>query len=96
MCERNSSADVKVSEEGDRGRASGTGADIPLQLMVKTMARQTFPLKRMGVNGGPDIHLRPVVDPTLEHVDGFKGVCDPLERSLSWRWLLARLVTLLK
>ena len=69
ICERNSSADTKVSEEGEGGGAPGTGAEIPLQPVVKTMVRQAVPLQPMDVHGGADIHLQPVEDPTLEQVD---------------------------
>ena len=67
-CERNNSADTKASEEGGGG-APGTGAEIPLQPMVKTMVRQAVPLQPMEVHGGADIHLQPVEDPTPEQVD---------------------------
>ncbi|GAB0186006.1 mitochondrial enolase superfamily member 1 [Grus japonensis] len=36
-CERNNSADTKVSEEGGGGGAPGTRAEIPLQPVEKTM-----------------------------------------------------------
>ena len=68
-CERNNSADTKVREEGGGGGAPGTGAEIPLQPMVKTMARQAVFLQPMEINGGADIHLQPVEEPTLEQVD---------------------------
>ncbi|GAB0176471.1 hypothetical protein GRJ2_000112300 [Grus japonensis] len=65
-CERNNPADTKVSEEGGRGGAPGTKAEIPLQPIEKTMVRQAVPLQPMEVNGGADIHLQPVEDPMLE------------------------------
>ena len=68
-CERNNSADTKVSEEGGGGGAPGTGAEIPLQPVVKTMVRQAVPLQPMEVHGGADIHLQPLEDPTLEQGD---------------------------
>ncbi|GAB0189323.1 hypothetical protein GRJ2_001397600 [Grus japonensis] len=56
ICERKNSADTKVSaEEGGRGGAPGTRAEIPLQPMED--------------DGGADIYLQPVEDPTLEQVD---------------------------
>ena len=69
ICERNNSADTKVSEEGGGGGAPGARAEIPLQLVVKTMVRQVVALQPMEVNSGADIHLQPVEDPTLEQVD---------------------------
>jgi len=68
--ERNNSADTKVIEEGGGGGASGgTGAEIPLQPMEKTMVRQAVPLQPMEVHGGTDIHLQPMEDHTAEQVD---------------------------
>ena len=69
ICERNNSADTKVSEEGGGGGAPGARAEIPLQLVVKTMVRQAVPLQPMEVNGGADIHLQPTEDPKPEQVD---------------------------
>ena len=66
ICERNNSADTKVSEEGRGGGAPCAGAEIPLQPMVKTMVRQAVPLQPMEVNSGADIHLQPVEDPRPE------------------------------
>ncbi|KAK4831110.1 LOW QUALITY PROTEIN: hypothetical protein QYF61_015413 [Mycteria americana] len=88
ICERNNSADTKVSEGGGGGGAPGTGAELPLQLMVKTMVRQAVPLRRMEVNGGADLHLQPVEDPTLEQVDVPEGGWDPVG-NLHWSRLLA-------
>ncbi|GAB0183117.1 hypothetical protein GRJ2_000777000 [Grus japonensis] len=69
-CERNNSADTKVSAEGGGGGAPGARAEIPLQQPVeKTMVRQAVPLQPMEVNGGADIHLQPMEDPTPEQVD---------------------------
>ena len=69
ICERNHSAGTKVREEGGGGGAPGARAEIPLQPMVKTMVRQVVPLQPMEVNGGADVHLQPVEDPTPEQVD---------------------------
>ena len=66
--ERNNCADTKVSEEGEGGGAPGTGAEIPLQPVVKTMVRQAVPLQPMEVHGGADIPLQPVEDPMPEHL----------------------------
>ncbi|PKU47235.1 hypothetical protein llap_2476 [Limosa lapponica baueri] len=52
------------------------------------MVRQVVPLQLIDINGGADIHLQPVEDPTPELVDMPEGDCDPLE-SQDWRSLLA-------
>ena len=78
-CERNNSADTKVSEEGGGGGAPGTGAEIPLQPVVKTMVRQAVPLQPPEVHGGADIHPQPVEDPVSEQVNVPEGSCDPVE-----------------
>jgi len=78
LCERNNSADTKVSEEGEGGDAPGTGTEIPLQPMEKTIVRQAVPLQPMEVHGGAHIHLQPMEDPTPEHVD-LKGAVTPYE-----------------
>ncbi|GAB0187535.1 AN1-type zinc finger protein 5-like [Grus japonensis] len=80
--------DTKVSAEGGGGAAPGTGAEIPLQPMVKTMVRQAVPLQLMEDDGGADIHLQPMKDPMLEQVDASKGGCDPMG-SPCWSRLLA-------
>ncbi|GAB0175634.1 hypothetical protein GRJ2_000028600 [Grus japonensis] len=54
-CERNNSADTKVSEEGGAGGAPGAGAEIPLQPLEKTMVRQAVPLQPMEDDGGAEI-----------------------------------------
>ena len=69
MCERNNSAGTEVSEEVGGGGAPGTRAEIPVRRVEKTMVRQAVPLQPMEVNGGADIHLQPVEDPTPEQVD---------------------------
>ena len=68
MHERNSSADTKVREGGGRGTPH-TGADIPLQPMVKVMVRQAVPLHPTEVHSGADIYLQPMEDPTPEQGD---------------------------
>jgi len=60
MCERNNSADTKVSAEGGAGGAPGTKAELPLQTVMKTMVRQAVPLQLMEAHGGADSHLQPV------------------------------------
>jgi len=93
ICERNNSADTKVSEEGGGGGAPGAGAEIPLQPVVKIMMRQAVALQPMKVHGGADIHLQPVENPTPEQVPG--RTCGLMERGAQARaGLLAGLVTL--
>ncbi|GAB0182854.1 acid sphingomyelinase-like phosphodiesterase 3b [Grus japonensis] len=62
-CERNNSADTKVSEGGGGGGAPGARAEIPLQPVEKTMVRQAVPLQPMEDNDGTEIppaaHGRP-------------------------------------
>ncbi|PKU46413.1 protein pxr1-like [Limosa lapponica baueri] len=53
ICERNNSADTKVSEEVG-GSAPDAGAEIPLQPVVKTIP---VPLQPMEVQSGADTHL---------------------------------------
>ena len=69
LCERNNSADIKVSEEGGGGGAQDARAEISLQTVMKTMVRQAVPLQTMDVHSGADIHLQPVEDPMPEQVD---------------------------
>ncbi|KAK4811365.1 hypothetical protein QYF61_027594 [Mycteria americana] len=52
------------------------------------MMRQAVPLQAMEVNGGTDIHLQPMEDPTPEQVDVPKGGCDQVE-SPCWALLPA-------
>ncbi|GAB0180577.1 AN1-type zinc finger protein 5-like [Grus japonensis] len=92
-CERNSSADTQVSADGGGGGAPGAEAEIPLQPVEKTMARQAVPLQPMDIDGGADIHLQPLEDPTLEQVDVPKGGCDSMG-SPHWSRLLAGPVAL--
>ncbi|GAB0207708.1 epimerase family protein SDR39U1 [Grus japonensis] len=77
-------AAIKLSAEGEGGGAPGARAKIPLQPVV----RQAVPLQPMEVNGGADIHLQPMEDPTPEQVDAPKGGCDPVG-SPRWSRLLA-------
>ena len=68
ICKRTNPADPQVSVEGGGGDAPGAGAEIPLQLMGKTMVRQAVPLQPREVHGGADLHLQPREDPTPEQV----------------------------
>ncbi|GAB0187306.1 hypothetical protein GRJ2_001195900 [Grus japonensis] len=56
--------------------------------MEKPMVRQAVPLQPMEDDGGTDIHLQPMEDPTLEQGDAPKGGCDPVG-SPHWSRLLA-------
>ncbi|GAB0206558.1 AN1-type zinc finger protein 5-like [Grus japonensis] len=56
--------------------------------MVKTMVRQAVPLQPMENDGGADIHLQPMENPTPEQVDAPKGGCDPMG-SPCWSKFLA-------
>ncbi|GAB0180280.1 AN1-type zinc finger protein 5-like [Grus japonensis] len=57
------------------------------------MVRQAVPLQPMEDDGGADIHLQPVEDPTPEQVEAPKGGCDPMG-SPQWSRLLAGPVAL--
>ncbi|KAJ7406680.1 protein pxr1-like [Pitangus sulphuratus] len=70
LCERNNSADTKVSEERGGGGVPGTGVEIPLQPVVQVMVKQAVPLQSMEVHGGAEIHLQPTEDPRSKQVDG--------------------------
>ncbi|GAB0177816.1 hypothetical protein GRJ2_000246900 [Grus japonensis] len=52
------------------------------------MVRQAVPLQPMEVDGGADIHLQPMEDPTPEQVEAPEGGCDPVG-SPHWSKLLA-------
>ncbi|GAB0185750.1 hypothetical protein GRJ2_001040300 [Grus japonensis] len=69
ICERNNSADTRVSADGGGGGASGARAEILLQPMEETMVRQAVPLQPIEVDGGADIHLQPMEDPMPEQVN---------------------------
>jgi len=57
-CERNNSADTKVSEEGGGRRCSRCcSRESSLAALMKIMVRQVVPLKPMEVHGGADIYL---------------------------------------
>ncbi|GAB0183513.1 AN1-type zinc finger protein 5-like [Grus japonensis] len=56
--------------------------------MVETMMRKAVPLQTMEVNGGADIHLQPMEDPTPEQVEAPERGCDPMG-SLRWSKFLA-------
>ncbi|PKU46660.1 protein pxr1-like [Limosa lapponica baueri] len=92
ICERNNSADAKVSEEGGGEGAPRARTEIHLQPVVKTTVRQAAPLQPMEVNGGADTHLQPMED--CVRAGGCpKGGCDPVGRPC-WSRLLAEPVDL--
>ncbi|PKU41961.1 protein pxr1-like [Limosa lapponica baueri] len=84
--ERNNSADTKVSEEKGGGGASGIGADIPLQLVVKIMVKQAVPTQIMEVHNGADIYCSPWRTPCWSRWMP-EASCDPVG-SPCWRRLL--------
>ncbi|GAB0177871.1 hypothetical protein GRJ2_000252400 [Grus japonensis] len=92
-CESNNSADTQISAEGGGGGAPGTGAEIPLQPMEKTMVRQAVPLQPMEVDGEQRFHLQPMENSTPEHMETPNGGCDPVG-SPHWSRLLAGPVAL--
>jgi len=74
-CERNNSADTKVSNEEGGGGSSGARAEtFPLQPVMKTMVRQAVSLQPTEVCGGADLHLQPMevcggADPHLQPME---------------------------
>ena len=92
ICERNNSANTKVSEEGGEEVLQEPEQRFALQPMEKPIVRQAVPLQPLEVHGGADIHLQPVEDPTLEQVEAPEGGYDPVG-SLRWSRLLAGPVT---
>jgi len=72
--------DTKVSEEGGgEGGARDTGAEsLPLQLVIKTMVRQVFPLQPMQVHSGADLHLQHMEGTPHQSRWMAKGGCDPV------------------
>jgi len=83
--DRNNSADTKVSEEEGGGGAPGAGAEIPLQLMEKTMVRAGCPPAALG---GPHARAGSWQDlwtcgERSPHWSRFAGrTCDPCWSSL--------------
>jgi len=63
MCERNNSADTKLSEEGGGEGAPGTRAEVPLQPVDNTNLRQS-PCSPWGPQWS-----RPMEDPTQKQVN---------------------------
>jgi len=83
-CERNNSADIKVSA-GEGGGAPDAGAGVPLQPVEQTLVRQADPAA-LEAHGGADPHPQPGEDPTLEQ--GMpEGGSDPMG-SPRWSRLL--------
>jgi len=72
------SADPKFIEEGGGGGGPGTGEDVPLQPVEKTMVRQAVPLQSMEVHGRADTQLQPGEKTMPEHMDAqWKAPVDP-------------------
>ncbi|PKU39423.1 protein pxr1-like [Limosa lapponica baueri] len=59
VCERNNSADTKVSE-GEGGGVPAPVAEISPKSLVKIVVRQAVPLQPMEVHGRADILLQPM------------------------------------
>ncbi|TRZ11330.1 hypothetical protein HGM15179_015781 [Zosterops borbonicus] len=76
---RNSYADPQVSAEGGEGGVTGGGAEIPLQLMVKTMEKQLClcsPWRTAGI----EINLKLMEERFMpEQIDTQKEAVNPLE-----------------
>jgi len=53
---RNNTADTKISEEGQKGGASGSKAEILLQPMEKTMVKQVVFLQSVENHARADVH----------------------------------------
>ena len=68
MCERNSPADIKVSEKGGQ-EVLQAPAQIPRQPAEQTLMRQAVPLQHMEAHSGADLHAQPRDDPTPEQVN---------------------------
>jgi len=69
LCERNNSADTKVSAEGGGGGSQHAGEEFfPLQSVMKTVVRQALPLQPMEEHSGADTQLQPMEDPTMEQM----------------------------
>ncbi|KAJ7413896.1 hypothetical protein BTVI_42119 [Pitangus sulphuratus] len=80
-CEKNSSADTKVSGEGGGGGAPEAGAEIPLPPVVQTTLA-VVPLQPMEVHGGPgdaEIHLQPMEETHAGAGRCPRQCCDPTE-----------------
>jgi len=57
-----------VKKEGEEVLEMSEQRFFPLQPVRKAMVRQVVPLQSMEVQGGADLHLQPVKDPTLDQV----------------------------
>lgn len=67
--DRNNLVDTKVNEKGDGGGIPGTGADIPLRPMLKTMVKWVILLQPMEYHRAADIHLQSLETSLPEQVD---------------------------
>lgn len=84
-CERNNSADTLVSEEGAGRGVPGTGAEVPLQPMERTVVEQAGPLHPMVYHSGAHIRIAALKESSQEQTPtrtfspwmGFHtGACD--------------------
>jgi len=91
-CERSNSADTKVSEGGGGGGAPGTGAEILLWPVEKTMARQAVPLQPMDVHGGAGGCPEEAVNPWEDYVGAgsWQDLRTQGERSPHWNRIAGR------
>ncbi|KAJ7423139.1 hypothetical protein WISP_34823 [Willisornis vidua] len=64
---------AKTSEKGEREGTPGTGAEIPLQPLEKTMVRQAVPPQSMEICGRADIRQQPMEEPRLEQKNAISG-----------------------
>ena len=86
---RNIPVSTRVSERGRGGGAPGTGAEIPLQPVVKTMVSQAVPLQPMEWRSMVE-QISTCSPWRIPHQSRWmpKGGCDPME-SPCWSRLLA-------
>jgi len=87
LCERNNSADTKVSEEGGGGGAPGTRAEIPLQPVEQIMTTQAVPCSPWRSTVEQISIYSPGRTPCQSR-EMPEGGCDPVG-SLCWSRLLA-------
>lgn len=79
LYEGNSPADMKVREKGQGESALGTGEEIPLQPVLKTMAKQAVPCSPRSFMMEQIFTLQ-LMDSTLERMGVPEECCDPMEK----------------